>query len=94
MEPDLIHLTEYAAQPGDVQILCTGAWTSVAWGTKSIVRKDLGLGGGIYCTVDDLQYTFADPVATCPECIQIKLKKHKEEVAKLKAQVAKSGRRG
>ena len=75
----LIHLTGYCAQ-GDIEIKCTGHQTSTGWkpNNGNTIREDLGFGGGIYLTDDDIRYTFADAVSTCPDCIKIR----KEELSR------------
>ncbi len=72
MSEEFVHLTT-DDEHGSGKLLCTGTWISVLWGDIAYVRKDLGLGGGIYRADDEdkniYQYTFADPVATCQKCI-------------------------
>lgn len=91
MEDYKIHLVMNGSQ-GDIQILCTEHWTETGWRKDGIIRKDLGLGGGIYRAEDDSVYTFADAVATCPECIEKRKKQlnelREQKIKKLKQSVA------
>jgi hypothetical protein len=60
-----IHYCGYASQP-DIQIFCTGAWDTPAWGSEAetatgIPEVYFGDGGPLY--------TFSEALVTCPECL-------------------------
>ncbi len=82
-EPELVHLVVESSQPS-VQILCTEVWDRAGWGEEAYVRRDLGLGGGIYRTEGGQQYCFADAVTTCPVCIEKRLAQHRAYTARIR----------
>lgn len=57
----VVHAIYWASQP-DLQIHCTGLWTTPAWG---------GGGGPVFRTIEGLLYSFEPDLITCPACLAL-----------------------
>jgi hypothetical protein len=87
----LVHLVE-EAEHGSFKYYCREDWVSAAWGAEeiTIIRKDFGLGGGIYLDEDESHYTFTDGTTDCPTCIAKALEAHAKQVQVLKDKLTKT----
>jgi len=76
---DLVHLTSYSDHSG-VTLLCDGSNHAHLWGADGIIRRDMGLGGGIYKADDGIIFTHTDQVTTCEACIDKKIQENRKEL--------------
>lgn len=64
--PQPIHYCGYAQQP-DIQIFCTQAWDTPAWGSEAETNTGIEK---VYFADEEGLYTFSESRVTCQHCLE------------------------